>query len=705
MLQNDAPEFREGASLPGFRPASAAILAALPALSPPARLKVSEVAARRKINAGGRWTFWDNGVAPYMVEPMDATMSRRFDSVVFVGPARSSKTEGLVVNPWFHSVVAAPRMTAIFYMSQAAAAEWSAQELGPLIKNTPELAAMLRKDNVHEKTFAGGSRLTVDWPVDNKLSGRSIPLVLLADYDQKSYQNVEGQGPAFDMGRKRTTSAGSRGMTVAESSPRFPVLNESFEPKTPHEAPPCEGILGLYNTGTRARLYWTCPHCGDRFEPRRERLTYSDHGTPAERGASARMVCLHCGCVIEPSAKADLNRGAVWLHETGDGRLVPLDHPDLRATTTVSYWLHGPAAALSSWSQIVTRELEAIDHYDSTGDESKLKAVTNLDFGLPYTPRAMGEATALSETALRNAASDHAWQVVPAAARFLLAAVDVQPGRFVVQIMAHLPGGERVMVDRFDIHEPPAASPRAGDRQIAPDRYGEDWDALLDLAELDYPVAGADHRLRILSIVCDMHGMPGVTPNAYAFYRKVRKSHPRRFHLVRGEKGATENRPRAEVKAPETAHKGGGKKVVARDVLIIRAATNKLKDEIAASLTRTDAGTRRIHVPRGAPSEVFAEFAAERRGPKGWDKRPGVRRNEAIDLAVYDLALLIVLGVEKIDWNAPPAWALDGPGNSFAVLPPPDGAAPAEDRPAAPSSPKRRPRPAKRGGGGRFSGW
>jgi len=708
MFQNDAPEYRPGASLPGFRPASAAILAALPSLSPPARLRVSEVAGRRKINAGGRWTFWDNDVAPYMVEPMDATMSRRFDSVVFVGPARSSKTEGLIVNPWFHSVVAAPRMTAIFYMTQPAAAEWSAQELGPLIKNTPELAGMLRKDNVHEKTFSGGGRVTIDWPVDNKLSGRSIALVLLADYDQKSYQDVEGQGPAFDMGRKRTTQAGTRGMTVAESSPRFPILNESFEPKTPHEAPPCQGILGIYNTGTRGRLYWTCPHCGELFEPRRERLVYSDTGTPAERGKTAKMECLHCHCQIEPAQKADLNRGAKWLHETGDGRLVPLDHPDLRETSTVSYWLHGPAAALSSWSQIVTRYLEAVEHFEATDDESKLKAVMNLDFGLPYTPRAMGEATSLSGKGLRDAASDHAWQVVPAAARFLLAAVDVQIGRFVVQVMAHMPNGERVLVDRFDIHEPPATAPRASDRQLAPERYGEDWDALLALADMDYPVAGSDHRLRILSVVCDMHGQPGVSANAFAFYRKVRKTHARRFHLVRGETRG--DPPRAEVRHPKTSSKGG-KKGAALDVPIVRAASNKLKDEISASLTRKDAGTRRIHVPRGAPAQVFEEFAAERRTAKGWEKRPGVSRNEAMDLAVYDLALLIVLGCEKIDWNAPPVWALSGPRNSFAVLPPPEAAPPgATDDPVPdqprplPSPPTKRKRPAKRGNG-RFSGW
>lgn len=703
MLQNDAPEYRGGAPLPGFRPVSDAILAALPALAPPERITVSQAATRRKVNAGGHWQTWDNDVAPYMVEPMDATLSRRFEGVVFVGPARSSKTEGLILNPWVHSVLAAPRLASIFYMSQAAAREWSVQELGPVIKNSPELREKLRLDNVHEKTFTGGARLTVDWPVDNKLSGRSIPLVLLADYDQKAYQDVEGQGPAFTLGRKRTTQAGTRGMVVAESSPRFPVLDESWTPTTPHQAPPCEGILGWYNSGTRARLYWTCPHCSGEFEPSFSRLEYPEEGTPAERGRAAYMSCLHCGGVIEPHQKAELNRGARWLHESRDGGLVPFEDLDnIRETSIVSYWLQGPAAALSTWSQVVTRYLEALEEFDRTGDEKPLQAATNLDLGLPYTPRAMSEDMALSENVLREGATDHAWQVAPAETRFLLAAVDVQPGRFVVGVTAHLADGERVLVDRFDIHAPPPTAPRAVDRRLDPARYGEDWDALLALTALDYPVANADHRLRLLSVVCDAGGEAGVTPNAYAFYRKMRRQRPRWFHLVRGFGG--ENRKRAEVKAPETAHQG--KKHVARDVQLVRAGTDRLKDEIAAALMREDGGARALHIPRRAPSEVFAEFAAERRTPKGWRKRPGVQRNEAMDLAVYDLALSIVLGAEKIDWSRPPAWAVMGPQNSFAVqdLEAEDQAEAAQEAVAKDQAKRPKRRKARRGRRS-FDGW
>ena len=694
MLHNDAPEFRKGAPLPGFRPATDAIMVALSALYPPERVSVSQVATRRKVNAGGTWKFWDNSVSPYMVEPMDVTLSRRFEGVIFVGPARSSKTEGLIINPWVHSVLASPKLASIFYMSQPAVREWSIQELGPIIKNSPDMAERLILNNVFEKKFKGGARVTLDWPVDNKLSGRSIPLVLLADYDQKAYQNVEGQGPAFTLARKRTQQAGTRGMVVAESSPRMPILDESWRPTSPHEAPPCEGILGLYNLGTRARLYWTCPDCGGEFEPSVDRLEYPSEGTPAARGRGVFMVCLHCGSILEPRHKAELNRKSRWLHEGKDGDLVPFEETDaLRDTQLVSYWLKGPAAALAPWSQIVTRYLEAEEEFNRTGDEKPLQSIVNLDHGLPYMPRTMSEDMVLSAKGLEDGATDHAWQVCPAETRFLIAAVDVQKGRFVVQIMAHLAENERVLVDRFDLITPPSSSPRAADRQLDPAKYLEDWDALLPLFSLSYPVANAEHDLRLIGIVSDAAGEPGVTTRAYGFYRKMKKLHPLRFHLVRGFGGL--DRQRAEVKAPESSHKG--RKFAAKDIQLIRAGTDRLKDDIASSLLRTESGSSKIHIPRGAPKEVFAEFAAERRDKDGWSLKKGIKRNEALDLTVYDLALSLVLGVEKIkDWSRPPAWALSGPKNTFAVR----EIQTAEEK-SSPKKKKRRPGRRSR----RFDGW
>ncbi|TPE52601.1 terminase gpA endonuclease subunit [Amaricoccus solimangrovi] len=688
MLEDRPLRFRPGAALPPLRSAGEVVRAALPALAPPARISISEAAARRMVEAGGHWVPWRNDVAPYMVEPMDMVGSRRFEALAFAGPARSSKTEALILNPIAHAILAAPRLVHVVHMTQAAAREFSIETVDKLIRRSPELGARAAKgkgaDSTFDKRFAAGARLTIGWPVVTQLSARSIPLVLLTDYDRMP-ADLGGEGSAFALARKRTQSSGSRGMTVAEASPGFPIAREGWKPETPHDAPPCDGILGLYNQGTRARWYWPCPSCEVEFEPAFERLHYPAEGTPAERGAVAYMVCPHCGGVIEHGAKAGLNRRGRWLHETAGGEVAPLG-PLTRRAAIVSYWLQGPAAALASWAQIVTRFLEGEAQFEATGDETLLRAAVNLDLGLPYLSRAASAGAGLDEAGLRALAVDRPWRIAPQATRFLTVAVDVQPGRFVAQVEAWGEGLERTVIDRFDIFEPPEGAPDREGRRIDPARRPEDWAALLGLADRSWPVFGGAWRLRPLAIVIDAGGEAGVTPNAYAFWRKARISHPRRFHLVRGKGGARAKR--AEVSTPETAHKG--KRHVARDVRLIWASTDRLKDEISASLTRGAEGERALLVPKAAPAEIWAEYAAERRDATGrWDKRPGVRRNEALDLSVYALALAIVLGAEKIAWDRPPPWAVLGPGNAFAIVsaPAPDGAAGAGEAPGADEAP------------------
>lgn len=661
-MQKSTSQFHPGKPLPNFKAIDDVIGEALPALLPPARLTVSEVATRRMIEAGGHWVRWRNDVAPYMVEPMDLVTSRRFDSVVFCGPARSSKSEALVINPLVHSILAQPRLVSIFNMTQGAASELSVEKIDPTISHSPELAARLTKDNVFEKRFLAGGRLTLDWPVRSKLAARSIPLVILSDYDAMP-SDVSNEGSVFAMGRKRTQSAGTRGMTIVESSPRFPILDESWTASSPHEAPPTGGILAIYNLGTRGRYYWTCRDCGGQFEPTFERLQFPKEGLPSDRGDAAYMACNHCGSVVDAGQKAEFNRAGQWLHESGSGELVPMGD-GVRNTQIASFWLNGAAAAFAPWSQIVARYIEGVSEYRARGDENALKSAVNVELGMPYLPKSRGNSAKLGEKFLREKATDAAWKTAPKGTRFITIAIDVQPGRFVVQVEAWRDGLERTVIDRFDIHTPPDSSPGANDRIIDPAGYEEDWDALIPLADLVYPVATENYGLKPLSIVCDMNGEAGVTPNAYTFYRKRRASHPRRFHLVRGVGG--ENAKRAEVKAPESSHQG--KKKIARDILIVRAGTDRLKDEVAASLIRGADGARALHISKFAPKEIYAEYSAERRGEKGWEKKPGVKRNEALDLSVYNLALIIVLGCEQIKENAPPAWALPDARNAFAVL-------------------------------------
>lgn len=676
---------RAGGVLPPFADAWACLGAALDAIAPRERVSVSDCATRRRTSVGASWRQWDNDVAPYMREPADTTASRRFTTGVFVGPARALKTQGLILNPIVHAVLAQPRLVHVVHAAQNAAQRFTEEELGPTIANSPELAARLRLDNVLTKTFAGGARVTIGWPVAQQFRGRTIPLVLLTDYDAMP-ANVDGEGDAFGLAAKRTQTLGSAGFTAAESSPAKPITEAHHTPTGPHEAPPAKGIATLFNEGTRGRWYWPCGDCGELFQPLFERLSYDETLDPGEAGEQAVMTCPHCGGWSEARHKTEFNRLGRWLHEARDGSLCELSGP-VRAGGAASWWLPGPAAALATYAELVARYETARRRFAATGDESALQRVTNVDLGLSYLPQAKARAEGLTEAAIKALATADAWGVCPADTALVLIAVDVQSGRFAVQVEAVRPGLARTMVDRFDLTQPPECAPRAGTRALDPARYLEDWGALDPLFTRSWPVAGGTHRLRAAAIVCDSAGEPGVTDRAFAYWRAARLQHGRRFRLVKGWGGF--GRQRAFEKAPETAHQKAGRarRRVARDVLVINAGVDRLKDELLASLLREDDGPLAYRIPRAAPAEVFAEFCAETRGETGWEKRPGVKRNEAMDLAVYAMALAITVGCERVDWARPPAWALTGPENAWSApetARPSGGVASPATRPAPP---------------------
>ncbi|MFN3614679.1 MAG: terminase gpA endonuclease subunit [Rubrimonas sp.] len=683
------PDYADaGGVLPPFNDAWQCLRAALDAIAPPVRVPVSSTATRRAVNVGAYWKQWDNDAAPYMREPADATASRRFKMAVFVGPARSLKTQGLVINPIVHAILAAPRLVHVVHVTQTTAQRFSEEDLGPTIANSPELAARLRLDNVLTKTFAGGARVTIGWPVAAHARGRTIPLVILTDAEAMP-ENVDGEGDPVALFAKRTQTLGSAGMTVVESSPAKPILDADFKPETPHQAPPAKGIASLFNEGTRGRWYWRCPECAEPFRPEWEQLRYDASLPAGEAGEGAVMTCPHCGGWTEARHKAELNRRGFWLHETRGAELTELGG-DVRPGGVASWWLPGPAAALTTYAELVQRYEAARRKFEETGDETALQTAVNVDLGRSYLSQAKRRAEGLSVPALKALATADPWGVCPAGTAFVLVAVDVQSGRFAVQVEAWRRGMARTMVARFDLTQPPPAAPRAGERALDPGRYLEDWGVLDALFAMSWPVAGGSHRLRAAAIVCDSAGEPGVTDRAFAYWRAARRAHGERFRLVKGWGGF--NRQRAHERAPETAHqkKGRARRRVARDVLVINAGVDRLKDELLASLLRVDDGPGAYRIPRAAPDDVLAEFCAEARDNDGWSKKPGQKRNEALDLAAYSLALAVTIGAEKIDWSRPPAWALGGPGNVWSApgdagperpqAPPPEQATPSHER-------------------------
>lgn len=288
-------------------------------LRAPRRMQVADaVSSYMRVPMGaGNSVPWDPNLAPYIIEPMNCLASREYDAVVFVGPARTGKTIGLIDGWIVYNIVCDPADMLVIQVSEEKAREHSKKRLDRTFRCSPEVKSRLsprRNDNnVHDRTFRAGNYLKLGWPSVNIMSSSDYKSVALTDYDRFP-EDIDGEGDAFSPGSKRTTTFMSSGMTLVESSPGRDIRDTKWRPNTAHEAPPTTGILSLFNRGDRRRLYWPCPHCGEYFQPEVANMTgYRDSLDPVVASESAYLQCPACKGRITADMKRELNIRHVWL--------------------------------------------------------------------------------------------------------------------------------------------------------------------------------------------------------------------------------------------------------------------------------------------------------------------------------------------------------------------------------------------------------
>ncbi|WP_261589896.1 terminase gpA endonuclease subunit, partial [Escherichia coli] len=411
--------------------------------SPPRRMPISEAVKKfmRVPKGAGNSVPWDPELTPYIIEPMNCLASREYDAVIFVGPARTGKTIGLIDGWIVYTIVCDPSDMLVVQMTEDKAREHSKKRLDRTFRSSAAVKKRMsprRNDNnVHDKTFRDGSFLKIGWPSVNIMSSSDYRFVALTDYDRFP-ENIDSEGDGFSLASKRTTTFMSAGMTLVESSPGRDICDSKWRRKSPHEAPPTTGILSLYNRGDRRRWYWPCPHCGEYFQPAMDAMTgYRNEPDPFKASEAAYLLCPHCSGIITAEKKRELNSAGVWLRE---GQVIDRNgnvSGEPRRSRIASFWMEGPAAAYQTWAQLVYKLLTAEQEYEATGSEETLRAVINTDWGLPYLPRASMEQR--KSELLEQRAEPVPSRSVPDGVNFLVATVDVQAGRhrrFVVQVQA-----------------------------------------------------------------------------------------------------------------------------------------------------------------------------------------------------------------------------------------------------------------------------
>lgn len=594
-------------------------------LRAPRRMRVADAVAQymRVPMGAGNSVPWDPLVAPYVIEPMNCLASREYDAVIFVGPARTGKTIGLIDGWVIYNVICDPADMLIIQMTEEKAREHSKKRLARTFRVSPEVVSRLspnkNDNNVYDRTFLAGNYLKIGWPSVNIMSSSDYKCVALTDYDRFP-EDIDGEGDAFSLASKRTTTFMSSGMTLVESSPGRDVKDVKWRRTSPHEAPPTTGILSLYNRGDRRRWYWPCPHCGEYFQPCGDVVAgFRDIADPVLASEAAYIQCPSCSGRIMPEQKRELNGRGVWLR---DGESINADgsrYGDPRRSRIASFWMEGPAAAYQTLSQLVYKLLTAEQEYETTGSEETLKTVINTDWGLPYLPRASMEQR--KSELLEQRAEPVPSRSVPDGVNFLVATVDVQAGRhrrFVVQVTGYGSRGERWIIDRYNITQSLRGDSDGESQRIDPASYPEDWDVLLtDVFHKSWPLASdPSQQMRLMAMAVDSGGEDGVTDNAYKFWRRCRRDGlGKRIYLFKGD---SIRRAKLITRTfPDNTGRTGRRAQAAGDVPLWLLQTDALKDRVNNALWRDSPGPGYVHFPDWLGSWFYDELTYEERSSDG----------------------------------------------------------------------------------------
>lgn len=680
------------------------IAAAAEGVRPAERLTVSESAAKyRHINQPGAYVgLWLNEKTPYLREPMDLLSSTMYTGMIFVGPAQSGKTD-MFLNWLQYRVRCDPADMMLVEKSQAAARDFSQRRIDRLHRDNSDVRErMIQRrdaDNTYDKKYRSGMILNMSWPTINEGSGRSIPNLWLSDYDRMD-QDINGEGTPFDLFRKRATIFKRNGMTVAESSPGFLVTNTNWIAKTPHEAPPTQGILNLYNRGDRRRWLWKCVNrkCRMAFEPDFSCLWYPKSEDLMESAEAAMMECPSCKTRYPYDSgalpgKHEMNNNARWLK---DGQFwlpsgeIKVRESGLLRSDIASFWLKGPAA-FPTWQELVFKFLTAEREWTEQGSEGALKTTVQTDQALPYTPKAQLEAR-LPET-IKARAKPLGNRVVPLGVRLLIACIDVQKNRFVVQVHGIGVGGDVWIIDRYEVRKSNRLDPDGEHYWVNPGSYLEDWKLLVaQVLTKTYPLGDESGRSMAIKLtMCDSGGREGVTSNAYNFVRWLRDGREyenvdgtepveegeyewtpglvQRFLLLRGD--PTPRAPRVRMTTPDSQRKD--RHAGARgEIPVLAINSDLIKDAVDKQLDRTASRGGRINFPDWLDDKFYKELTVEIRDPLTgkWDN-PKKERNESWDLLCYAYAAGLTQRAPfaQMNWNEPYAWAEEWDHNELVFSP------------------------------------
>lgn len=552
---------------------------------------------------------WRTDRAPYMRAPMDDLSSEStVEEVIIMAAAQTGKTEA--GNNWIgYTIDINPGPGMMVQPTLDMAKRYSKQRIQPMIDETPSLGERIAPARSRDsgnttliKEFDGGFILLTG---ANSAAGlRSMPVRDLFLDEIDAYPlDVDEEGDPISLAERRQTTFW-RKKRLKTSTPTTKGVSR---------------VESAYETTEQSRYFVPCPHCHEM-----QQLVWAQLRWPEGQPRAAVYVCPHCGAEVEEHHKT-------WMLERGEWRATKPENFDPRRRGYHISALYSPLG-WKSWGECAEDFCLAKVAVER-GDVSLMRAFVNTI--LAETWEEAGDK--VDASGLSKRAEPYALRIVPVGVVLVVAGVDVQADRLVVQLLGLGEMEEAWVADWTVIRGDPALT--------------ETWGSLHEL--LQRHVMREDGvQLRVRAAAIDSGGHH--THEVYQFTR----THARHHYLaVKGSSQAA--RPiLGKPSDVDVDYKGTR---IKRGARVWPIGTDTAKTLIYGRLRLTAPGPGYVHFSHELEVDYYDELTSERLRTKyikgrpylEWVK-PAGKRNEGLDTFVYALAAAVYCGVTRWkphDWR------------------------------------------------------
>jgi phage terminase large subunit GpA-like protein len=523
---------------------------------------------------------------PFTKEIMDClSPSHPCIQVVFMKPSQISGTQ-LILNWNGYTVDMCPGPFLIVEPTVDMAKKLSKQRLQDMIQHSPKLSSLIKPSREKDggntllcKEYRGG--ITILTGANSASSLRMMPFRNASADEVDSYPlDLDGEGDVIAIIKKRLLTFGRRQKLFILSSP-----TEKENSRIERE----------YLESDQRRYNLPCPHCGYMQHLQWSNMKFTKN-EKYELVGEVTYICDSCGCHIEERHKTQMLKDGRWIAENAEIGKCPGFH--INALYSPLGWL--------SWEDIVLEFLK----FEKLKDEPLQKTFTNTVLAETWESK----GASLEYSFLYNR-RDPIRLTIDNNIVMLTCAADVQDDRIECKVVGWRPGQEADIIETKYLMGSPA--------ELLV------WDNLREYITKTF--THNNGQMRIVATAVDTGGH--YTAETYEF---VKASDPLSVFAIKGS-----STPGSPISGKPSVQKNG--------VNLYLIGTDTIKNLLFARLLIEEPGPGYVHFPMSLDEEYFKQLTAEKRKVKfvkGFKKYEWIKtrkRNEALDLMVYNIAALNII--------------------------------------------------------------